>query len=150
MNMPSSQQPGLLAYAAAMFLGACSSAPTHYHSLTPIHQTIGPSSPDTIVCKFDGTGPTSPEPEPTGTVLLAHLAVPVEAVSRKASSSVLVVTQDHHLEYRIVSTGLETPEKIEILTGLKENDLVVIGNHTQLRQGQQVEPKLIQQTAAVE
>jgi uncharacterized lipoprotein YmbA len=66
-----------------MFLGACSSAPTHYHSLTPIHQTIRPSQSETgtIVCTSDATGPTSPEPEPepTGAVLLAHLAVPVEA-----------------------------------------------------------------------
>jgi uncharacterized lipoprotein YmbA len=77
MNMPSIRQPGLLACATAMFLGACSSAPTHYHSLTPIHQAIGPSSPDTLVCTSDATGPTSSEP--IGTVLLAHLAVPVEA-----------------------------------------------------------------------
>ena len=79
MNMPSFRRPGLLACAAATFLGACSSAPTHYHSLTPIHQTIRPSSPGTIVCTSDATGPTSTEPEPIGTVLLAHLAVPVEA-----------------------------------------------------------------------
>jgi uncharacterized lipoprotein YmbA len=79
MNMPSFRQPRLLACATATFLGACSSAPTHYHSLTPIHQTIGPSQGEsgTIVCTSDATGPTSPEP--TGTVLLAHLAVPVEA-----------------------------------------------------------------------
>ena len=77
MNMPSSGQPGLIACAAAVFLGACSSAPTHYHSLTPIHQAIRPSSPGTIVCTSDATGPTTPQPEQTGTVLLAHLAVPV-------------------------------------------------------------------------
>jgi uncharacterized lipoprotein YmbA len=78
MNMPFFCQPGLLACAAA-FLGACSSAPTHYHSLTPIHQTIRPSQSETgtIVCTSDATGPTSPEP--IGTVLLAHLAVPAEA-----------------------------------------------------------------------
>jgi uncharacterized lipoprotein YmbA len=81
MNMPSSGQPGFIACAAAMFLGACSSAPTHYHSLTPIHQTIRPSQSETgtIVCTSDATGPTASEPEPIGTVLLAHLAVPVEA-----------------------------------------------------------------------
>jgi uncharacterized lipoprotein YmbA len=81
MNMPSSGLPGLLACAAAMFLGACSSAPTHYHSLTPIHQAIGSSQSETgtIVCTSDATGPTSAQPEPTATVLLAHLAVPVEA-----------------------------------------------------------------------
>ena len=79
MSMPSFRQPRLLPCAAAVFLGACSSAPTHYHSLTPIHQTIRPSSPGTIVCTPDATGLTSSEPKPTGTVLLAHLAVPVEA-----------------------------------------------------------------------
>jgi hypothetical protein len=79
MNLPSFCQPGLLACAAAAFLGACSSAPTHYHSLTPIHQTIRPSQSETgtIVCTSDATGPTSPEP--IGTVLLAHLAVPAAA-----------------------------------------------------------------------
>ena len=79
MNMSSFRRPGLLACSAATFLGACSSAPTHYHSLTPIHQAIDPSSPGTIVCTSGATSPTSSEPEPAGTVLLAHLAVPVEA-----------------------------------------------------------------------
>jgi uncharacterized lipoprotein YmbA len=81
MKMSSFRQPGLLACATAMLLGACSSAPTHYHSLTPIHQAIGQSQSEsgTIVCSPDATGPTSPERELTGTVLLAHLAVPVAA-----------------------------------------------------------------------
>ena len=97
MNTSPFRQPGhlraakwsasLLASATAMFLGACSSARTHYHSLTPIHQTIAPPQSGTIVCTSDATGPTSPEPRsgpgpgtaPAGTVLLAHLAVPVEA-----------------------------------------------------------------------
>jgi uncharacterized lipoprotein YmbA len=79
MNMPSFRQPRLLTCAGAMFLGACSSAPTHYHSLTPIPQTIRPSQGETgtIVCTSDATSPISPEP--IGTVLLTHLAVPVEA-----------------------------------------------------------------------
>jgi uncharacterized lipoprotein YmbA len=78
MNMPSFRQPGLLACASAMFLGACSSAPTHYHSLTPIPQAIRPSQSETgtIVCKSDAAGPI--RAEPLGTVLLTHLAVPVE------------------------------------------------------------------------
>jgi uncharacterized lipoprotein YmbA len=77
--MSSFRQPGLLACATAMFLGACSSAATHYHSLTPIHQTIGSSQSEsgTLVCTSDASGPTAPEP--IGTVLLTHLAVPVEA-----------------------------------------------------------------------
>jgi RND family efflux transporter MFP subunit len=78
------------------------------------------------------------------------LAVPVEAVSRKGSCSVLLVTKDNHLEDRLVDTGLETPHKIEILRGLTENDLVVIGNRSQFRPGQEVQPKLIEQTAMIQ
>lgn len=81
MNVPCSAQPGLLACTAAVLLGACSSAPTHYHSLTPIRQAIdsSPGETGTIVCTSGATGAPSAEPEPAGTVLLAHLAVPVEA-----------------------------------------------------------------------
>jgi uncharacterized protein len=104
MNMPSFRQPGLLACATATFLGACSSAPTHYHSLTPIHQTISPaeSGSGTLVCTSNASGPAAmgpatpgpatpglaasglaasgpAAPGPFGTVLLAHLAVPVAA-----------------------------------------------------------------------
>jgi uncharacterized lipoprotein YmbA len=79
MNMPSFRQPGLVACATAVFLGACTSAATHFHSLTPIHQAIGPSQGESgnIVCTSDATAPITPEP--VSTVLLAHLAVPVEA-----------------------------------------------------------------------
>jgi uncharacterized lipoprotein YmbA len=80
MNMPSIRWSGLLAWAPALFLGACSSAPTHYHSLTPIQQAVRASHGETgtIVCTSDPTDPT-PELQPIGTVLLSHLAVPVEA-----------------------------------------------------------------------
>jgi len=77
--MSSLRHPGLIACAVAMLLGACSSPRTHYHSLTPIHRAIPPSQSESggIVCTTDAMSPTGPEP--IGTVLLAHLAVPVEA-----------------------------------------------------------------------
>jgi RND family efflux transporter MFP subunit len=78
------------------------------------------------------------------------LAVPVEAVTRKSSCSVLLVTRDNHLEDRVVDIGLETPHKIEILHGLTENDLVVIGNRSQFKPGQQVQPKLIEQASIIQ
>jgi uncharacterized lipoprotein YmbA len=80
MNMPSVRWPGLLACAPALLLGACSSAPTHYHSLTPIEQAVRASHGETgaIVCNLDPPDPASVQPQ-AGTVLLSHLAVPVEA-----------------------------------------------------------------------
>jgi uncharacterized lipoprotein YmbA len=64
-----------------MLLGACSSAPTRYHSLAPIHQAVRASHSETgtIVCTFDPPDPASAQPQAISTVLLSYLAVPVEA-----------------------------------------------------------------------
>ena len=73
------------------------------------------------------------------------LAVPVEAVSRQKTSTVFVVNPANKIEERVVSLGLETARDLEVLSGLKENELVMIGSRTQVRAGQQVEPKLIEE-----
>ena len=71
------------------------------------------------------------------------LAVPIEAVAGEPPT-VYVINQDHQVEERPVKLGLETPDKYEVLSGLREGDLVVIGNRSKLQVGQKVEPKLIQ------
>ena len=71
------------------------------------------------------------------------LVVPVEAVSRHKTCTVFLVDKEGEIEERTISLGLETPRKIEVLAGLKENDLVMIGSRTQVKPGQKVEPKLI-------
>jgi RND family efflux transporter MFP subunit len=76
------------------------------------------------------------------------LAVPIEAVSREKSSTVFVVGKENKIEERTVTLGLETSRKIEIMTGLNENDLVMIGSRNQVKPGQQVEPKLMAENAA--
>ena len=73
------------------------------------------------------------------------LVVPVQAVSREKTSTVLVINKENRIEERTVSLGLETPHRIEVLAGLSENDLVMIGSRTQVKAGQQVEPKLIEE-----
>ena len=72
------------------------------------------------------------------------LVVPVEAVSRQKSATVFVVNSENKIEERTVKLGLETPHKLEVLAGLRENDLVMIGSRTQVKPGQQVEPKFIE------
>ena len=69
------------------------------------------------------------------------LAIPIEAVPPDGKS-VLLVNGSQRLEERPVTLGLETPGRYEVLAGLKEGDLVMIGNPAQLTAGQKVEPRL--------
>jgi multidrug efflux pump subunit AcrA (membrane-fusion protein) len=88
------------------------------------------------------------------------LAIPLSAVDLAGSSSpqpsketgavstttrsgkVMVVLPNNRIEIRNVSLGLETASKIEVLTGLKDGDLVVIGGRSSLQAGQEVHPKV--------
>ena len=72
------------------------------------------------------------------------LAVPVEAVSGGKTPMVLLVTREHQIEERTIKLGLETPNYYEVLSGLQEGDLVIIGNRAAYQAGQKVEPKVIQ------
>lgn len=72
------------------------------------------------------------------------LAIPTEAVIAGETPSVFVVNRDNQIEDRPVQLGLETPDKYEVLSGLQEGDLVVIGNHSEIQVGEKVEPKLIE------
>ncbi|HEV2436809.1 MAG TPA: efflux RND transporter periplasmic adaptor subunit [Verrucomicrobiae bacterium] len=72
------------------------------------------------------------------------LAIPIEAVVGEKPPLVYVVNRNHQIEKRPVKLGLETPDKYEVLSGLREGDLVVIGNRSKLQTGQKVEPKLVQ------
>ena len=72
------------------------------------------------------------------------LAVPVEAVSGGKTPMVLLVTRKHQIEERTITLGLETPNYYEVLAGLQEGDLVIIGNRAAYQAGQKVEPKVIQ------
>jgi RND family efflux transporter MFP subunit len=69
------------------------------------------------------------------------LAIPIEAVP-SGGKRVLVVNSAHRLEERAVILGLETPARYEVLRGLNEGDLVMIGNPAQLAPGQKVEPRV--------
>ncbi len=64
------------------------------------------------------------------------LAVPIQTVSAGEHPTVLVLDKDHKVEERTVTVGLETSSMAEILTGLSENDLVVIGNRSSIQLGE--------------
>jgi RND family efflux transporter MFP subunit len=69
------------------------------------------------------------------------LAIPIEALPA-GGGSVLLVNAVGEVEERAVKLGLETQARYEVLGGLKEGDLVVIGNRGQLAAGQKVEPRI--------
>jgi RND family efflux transporter MFP subunit len=69
------------------------------------------------------------------------LAIPVEAVP-PGGKSVLMVNVAHQVEERSVKLGIETPSRYEVLSGLKEGDLVMLGNPAQVIVGQKVEPRI--------
>ena len=71
------------------------------------------------------------------------LLVPVQALLRgEAKSSVLVVGDDDHVATRDVRTGLEDADSVEVLSGLKEGDRVIVANLSSYQNGQAVEPKV--------
>jgi RND family efflux transporter MFP subunit len=72
------------------------------------------------------------------------LAVPIQALNRAGENvSVLVVNKENKIEERQVKVGIETPDQAEIISGLEENDLVVVGSRSQFRPGTMVQPKLL-------
>jgi RND family efflux transporter MFP subunit len=72
------------------------------------------------------------------------IAVPVQALKRDEEKvCVFCVGADNRIEERPVTLGLETPNAAEVLSGLQDNDLVVVGGRGQLHPGQQVVPKVI-------
>lgn len=74
---------------------------------------------------------------------LQALAIPTEAVASEKARTILVVNHDHQIEERAIKLGLETPDKYEILSGLQEGELVVLGNRAGLQPGEKVEPKIL-------
>jgi RND family efflux transporter MFP subunit len=71
------------------------------------------------------------------------LVAPVEALSRgEGGATVLVVDRDHRLRPVAVTLGLESADRVEVNGDVAADDLVVIGNRSQLRAGTVVVPKL--------
>lgn len=72
------------------------------------------------------------------------LAVPLEAVASGSKTTVMVVNAAGQIEEHEVTLGLETPDKYEVLSGLNDGDMVVVGDRSELQDGEKVQPKLVQ------
>ena len=72
------------------------------------------------------------------------LTLPIQAVSREGQKAVAYrVSADNHIEARPVTLGIETRDQVEILSGLAPGDQVVVGNTSQLREGQLVHAQAV-------
>ncbi len=71
------------------------------------------------------------------------LAIPLEAVTVSGKSATAYVVVNGKIAVRSVKLGLETADRVEVLSGLNDGDLVVVGNRGGLTPGQAVETKLI-------
>ncbi len=70
------------------------------------------------------------------------LSVPLEAVAENGNdATVLLVTPQGTIEQRKVRLGIQGKSRVEVVAGLTEGDRVVIGNHSQYREGEKVQPK---------
>jgi RND family efflux transporter MFP subunit len=70
------------------------------------------------------------------------LVIPIQAFVASTSDrgTVLVVNAENEIEKREVTAGIRTAQKVEILSGLQENELVVMGNQSQYRAGERIRP----------
>jgi len=67
------------------------------------------------------------------------LAVPIQAIRREGDQAVVFrVNRNNAIERCPVQLGIENPDLVEIKSGLSENDLVVVGAHSDLKTGEKV------------
>ncbi|MGD1097925.1 MAG: efflux RND transporter periplasmic adaptor subunit [Bryobacteraceae bacterium] len=73
------------------------------------------------------------------------LSVPLDSVDRSQSSSrVYTVTPSGGIHIVPVALGLENDQRVEVQSGLKEGEVVVVGRLAGLREGQQVQTKSLE------
>lgn len=83
------------------------------------------------------------------------LAIPVSAVDvsneegqSAKSGKAMVVNNSGKVEQRTLQLGMETANFVEVLSGLREGELVVIGSRSALQPGQSAKPKLTTMVAS--
>lgn len=77
------------------------------------------------------------------------LTIPLEGVTRNGDDAVvLAVNAQNKIEERHIRLGVEDNERVEVLSGLSENDRVIVGNRSQFQAGEIVQPKEIPTQAA--
>lgn len=72
------------------------------------------------------------------------ISVPLQALDRNGDrASVDVVGPSNKIEIRTVVTGIQTATDSEIISGLKEGELIVVSDRSSLKAGQEVKPNMV-------
>ncbi|QMV18433.1 efflux RND transporter periplasmic adaptor subunit [Granulicella sp. 5B5] len=70
------------------------------------------------------------------------MSVPIDAIDGLGTSvEQAYVVRDGVVHVVQVTTGLQTPTRLEVLSGLEAGDQVVVGRHTGLSEGEKVQPR---------
>src|SRR5262245_48565930 len=78
------------------------------------------------------------------------LSVPLEAVTQSGNSAtVLLVTPLSTVEEHKVMLGLQGKSRVEVVSGLNEGDRVIVGNRSEFREGEKVQPKEVAPSGSV-
>jgi RND family efflux transporter MFP subunit len=72
------------------------------------------------------------------------LAVPVEAIEEINGAPHVYAVRDFTIHIVPVTTGIKTAEQEEIRSGIAEDELVIVGRHAGLQNGQKVKPRVMQ------
>lgn len=89
------------------------------------------------------------------TTLVLHqkddaLTIPIEGVKRSGSNgTAFVVNKSGVVEQRSVTLGVDSGQRIEVLSGLNDGEQVIVGNLNALQPGQRVRPKVVQSNEAL-
>jgi RND family efflux transporter MFP subunit len=76
------------------------------------------------------------------------LTVPLQAVSREGNlANVLAVDDNDQIENRQISLGMQTPDYVQVTSGLKAGEQVVVSERGGLRPGETVKPKRVEAMA---
>jgi len=71
------------------------------------------------------------------------LTIPIQAVQHKDGKAIVVIVdQQNRVQTREIQTGLEDPNRVEVISGLNEGERVIVGNFGAFQPGQVVEPKI--------
>ena len=72
------------------------------------------------------------------------LAVPLQAINHEGGeTTVYVIDPSNKIDDRQVTIGLQTVNDVEILSGLKDGDLVIVTDRSGLKPGEEVSPQVV-------
>jgi HlyD family secretion protein len=77
------------------------------------------------------------------------LTIPLLAVQRQGSqATVIVLDGQNRVEVRRVALGIQGSNLVEVRSGLQQGDRVLLGDQSKYRPGEQVTPRVQQQSAS--